>query len=90
MHTHRRDERKRHEEALEKASAEGAERVKEAQEEAKREREALRRAHEKQVGVKSVVKCVGSSWFEGVEQRMSVYSLHTLHFTLNFTVGQHA
>jgi vacuolar-type H+-ATPase subunit H len=48
--THRRDERKRHEEALDKVSAEGAERVKAAQEEGKRERETLRKAHEKQVG----------------------------------------
>lgn len=48
---HRRDERKRHEEALCKAAAEGDERVRAAHEEAKQERETLRRAHEKQVGL---------------------------------------
>jgi len=47
---HRRDERKRHEEALDKVAADGEERLKAAHEEAKREREALRKAHEKQVG----------------------------------------
>lgn len=45
----RRDERKRHEEALDKLAAAGDERVKAAQEEARRERDTMRKAHEKQV-----------------------------------------
>jgi 5-azacytidine-induced protein 1 len=47
----RREERKRHEEAMAKAGAEAEERVRGAQEEARKEREAARRAHDKQVGL---------------------------------------
>lgn len=44
---HRREERKRHEEALARATAEADERLRGVEEEARKEREALRRAHER-------------------------------------------
>lgn len=44
----RREERKRHEEAIAKAAAEAEERLRAAEDEARRERDAMRRAHEKQ------------------------------------------
>lgn len=47
---YRREERKRHEEAVAKAAADADERVRAAEEEARKEREGLRRVHDKQVG----------------------------------------
>ncbi len=48
---YRREERKRHEEAVSKLQSECEERVRGVEEEARREREAMRRAHDKQVGL---------------------------------------
>ena len=45
----RKEERKRHEEALARAQSEAADREKAVMEDVKREKEAMRKAHDKQV-----------------------------------------